>query len=153
LDEIDKADPDLPNNLLVPLGSLTFTVEETGETVSASKSPLVFLTTNEERDLPVAFVRRCVELKLPSPSPEQLVSIGRIHFGSDAGALLESVAALIGSVTAEGGAANPPSTAEYLDTVRACLDLGVTPGSDLFVALSKVTVWKHGRMPTQGRVS
>jgi MoxR-like ATPase len=148
LDEIDKADPDVPNNLLVPLGSLTFLVEETGEQVHAGESPLVFLTTNDERDLPPAFVRRCVELKIASPTPEQLIAVGRAHFEGASGALLAELAELFAA--AGKGGANPPSTAEYLDTVRACLSLEVKPGTPLFETLSRVTVWKHGRMPGAG---
>jgi MoxR-like ATPase len=143
LDEIDKADPDVPNNLLVPLGSLTFLVEETGEQVHASEPPLVFLTTNDERDLPPAFVRRCVELRIASPTSEQLVTVGEAHFESASRALLAELAALFGA--AGKGGPNPPSTAEYLDTVRACLSLDVKPGTPLFEMLSRVTVWKHGR--------
>jgi MoxR-like ATPase len=145
LDEIDKADPDVPNNLLVPLGSMTFLVEETGEQVHASEPPLVFLTTNDERDLPPAFARRCVELKLASPTPEQLVAVGTAHFESASGALLRELADRFG--TSSDGSGNPPSTAEYLDTVRACLTLGVEPGSAAFESLSRITVWKHGRTP------
>jgi MoxR-like ATPase len=145
LDEIDKADPDVPNNLLVPLGSLTFLVEETGEQVHASEPPLVFLTTNDERDLPPAFVRRCVELKLASPTREQLVTVGKAHFEAASETLLADVAAVFAASGERS--ANPPSTAEYLDTVRACLSLDVKPGSRLFETLSRVTVWKHGRTP------
>ena len=82
IDEIDKADPDVPNDLLVPFGSLTFEVTETHESVTAplSRRPLLVLTTNEERDLPPAFLRRCVVLKLHAPNQDRLVSIGRAHF-------------------------------------------------------------------------
>ena len=142
LDEIDKADPDVPNNLLVPLGSLNFLVEETGEHVRAVDPPLVLLTTNDERDLPPAFVRRCVELKLAPPKPEQLLAIGKGHFAAAPGALLEELASVF---AANSDSVNPPSTAEYLDTVQACLKLGITPQSPLFDTLSRVTVWKHGR--------
>ena len=147
LDEIDKAEPDVPNNLLVPLGALTFLVEETGQRVRAEEPPLVFLTTNDERDLPPAFVRRCVELKIPSPTAEQLITVGQAHFGEVPEGLLNRVADLFG---ADEGSGNPPSTAEYLDTVRACISLGVTPGSRLFETLTRITVWKHGRRPPGG---
>lgn len=145
LDEIDKADPDVPNNLLVPLGSLAFSVEETGRQVLAVDPPLVFLTTNDERDLPPAFIRRCVELNIPSPSAEQLLTIGRAHFVNAPHDLLTELAALFD--TRADGLPNPPSTAEYLDTVRACMQLGVTPGAPFFETLARVTVWKHGRTP------
>ena len=147
LDEIDKADPDVPNNLLVPLGSLTFVVEDTGEQVHAPDPPLVFLTTNDERDLPPAFVRRCVELKIGSPTADQLITVGKAHFETAPDMLLRQVAELFGGA---GDGVNPPSTAEYLDTVRACLNLNVTPQSPLFESLSRVTVWKHGRTPGSG---
>ena len=151
LDEIDKADPDVPNNLLVPLGASTFVVEEIGETIVAAESPLVFLSTNDERDLPPAFVRRCVELKIAGPQRDELLNIGRAHFGSSEVKLLSDVAELIDSLGRNG--ANPPSTAEYLDTIRACLALDVRPGTDLFKALSRVTMWKHGRTPAANSVS
>ena len=128
----------------MPLGSLTFLVEETAEQVHATQPPLVFLTTNDERDLPPAFVRRCVELKLASPTREQLIAVGRAHFETAAPELLSGIAEMF---EAAGESSNPPSTAEYLDTVRACLNLGVAPGSALLETLSRVTVWKHGRTP------
>ena len=126
-------------------------MEETGEQVHAGEPPLVFLTTNDERDLPPAFARRCVELKIASPTPEQLVTVGRAHFETASGALLAEVAAFFGAAGDRG--VNPPSTAEYLDTVRACLDLQVEPGSRLFETLSRVTIWKHGRTPGTGAAS
>src|SRR4029077_10984339 len=88
LDEIDKADPDVPNNLLVPIGSLQFQFTDTGGpsiTVNGRKSPpLIFITTNDERELPNAFLRRCVILKLRAPSQERLISIARAHFKDEA---------------------------------------------------------------------
>jgi len=142
LDEIDKADPDVPNNLLVPLGSQCFRVDETGELVSARKSPLVFLTTNEERQLPVAFLRRCVELKLKDLTEDDLVKIGQAHFSTADPALLKKVAELILNQSVDGVA---PSAAEYLDTTRACLELEIDPDAAIWKDLSKITVWKHGR--------
>lgn len=140
IDEIDKADPDVPNNLLVPLGSLRFSVDDAGIEVKANQSPLIFLTTNDERELPVAFLRRCVELKLELPSKEMLVAIGKAHFGKSLALTLEKVADLITQTSR-----NTPSTAEYLDTVRACLELDIKPDTEEWKQLSNVTVWKHGR--------
>ena len=68
VDEIDKADPDVPNDLLVPLGSYEFRVEDEAPVV-AEHPPLVVVTTNEERELPRAFLRRCVILALEAPAP------------------------------------------------------------------------------------
>lgn len=140
LDEIDKADPDVPNNLLVPLGSLEFQVLETKPVKTpAEKAPLVVITTNDERELPPAFLRRCVELKLDAPKRERLIGIGALHFPEAKKALLEALADLIVS------SPQPPSIAEYLDAVRACGTLGVEPDSEKWKSLVEVTVWKHGR--------
>jgi MoxR-like ATPase len=150
LDEIDKADPDVPNNLLVPLGSLRFNVEPLGIEVAAVRAPLVIITTNEERDLPVAFLRRCVELKLAAPDRRALVKIGLAHFAEDHRPLLERLADVI-TAQVSGQKGGEVSAAEYLDTVRACLELDITPTSPnwegFWGKLSQVTVWKHGRQP------
>jgi MoxR-like ATPase len=124
LDEIDKADPDVPNNLLVPLGSLQFQVEETGQAVRAvsGQAPLVVLTTNEERALPEAFLRRCVVLALDYPDRDRLVRIAGSHFPSDARPFVEGVAARL-----FGDEAPRVSPAEFIDTVRAARDLGIEP--------------------------
>ena len=80
LDEIDKADPDVPNNILEALGSLQFDVERTDIKVRGEK-PLIFITTNGERVLPDAFIRRCLVLNLESPDSDRLKTIATKHFG------------------------------------------------------------------------
>lgn len=149
LDEIDKADPDVPNNLLVPLGSLQFLVEETGETVETTreKSPLVFITTNGERELPTAFLRRCIEVEIPAAPPERLKQIGRAHFPDAGEELLEKVAGQISQALSAPGKAgdNTPSPAEYLDTLRACNRLGIGTDSDAWEKLLQMTLWKQRR--------
>ncbi len=155
LDEIDKADPDVPNNLLVPLGSLEFRVPDIDARVKADHPPLLFITTNNERDLPTAFLRRCIELELTHPARDTLLAIAGNHFGtadfSFSGKQPEDffreVADRVGWPP-EGERPDPdrcPSTAEYLDTVRACLELDVDPASDDYQRIGRVTVWKHGR--------
>lgn len=142
LDEIDKADPDVPNNLLVTLGSLQFTVEDTGEVVRArlDRAPVVILTTNDERELPQAFLRRCVTLVLEAPSAARMAEVGALHFpGADPGELLE-IAKL---VWANRRGEVPVSTAEYLDTVRACRQLQVKPGSEAWGRLLEITLSRH----------
>lgn len=132
VDEIDKADPDLPNSLLVPLGSHRFTVAETGETVRKQETAgdaeplrhLVIITTNEERELPQAFLRRCVIASLPEPDAGRLVEIAEAHFRSDYGEFSAADEELARELAAEierareearAQAIRPPSTAEFLD--------------------------------------
>jgi MoxR-like ATPase len=87
IDEIDKADPDVPNNLLVELGSLQFDVDMIGQTVKFQgkrddwrSRPLVMITTNRERPLPQPFVRRCIVLEIPSPKRKLLKNIAARSF-------------------------------------------------------------------------
>ncbi|MFE2865184.1 AAA family ATPase [Embleya sp. NPDC059259] len=144
IDEIDKADPDLPNSLLVPLDTLRFTGPD-GEPVRArpGAEPLVVITSNNERELPAPFVRRCILLSLEAPDRPHLLKVARSHFGADHDeSMAEQVADHLLKVANESAWVAGPSTAEFLDTLRACHELGVTAGSrtwDLVVevALSK----------------
>jgi MoxR-like ATPase len=139
LDEIDKADPDVPNNLLVPLGSLEFKVDETeAEIKLAGKAPLVFITTNEERDLPPAFLRRCVELNIKNPNRDRLMEIGQAHF-KDREAWLKEVTNMFIPETAP--LEELPSTAEYLDVLRA-YDV-LKPEDDEWQSIASITAKKR----------
>jgi MoxR-like ATPase len=137
IDEIDKADPDVPNDLLEPLGSFRFRVIEgdLDTQVKASQAPLVFITTNGERDLPKAFLRRCLALALDPPGETRLLAIARAHFPADL-ANADDVVPLHKQVRDEYFAvrheavdrkATPPSTAEYLDAISACREMQLTP--------------------------
>lgn len=125
LDEIDKADPDVPNDLLVPFGARGFFVRETDQWVEAERGFLLVLTTNGERELPSAFLRRCIRLKLEHHAPEQLVKIARCHFGAGREALYTELAHWLERErkAASRRGVREPSTAEYLDAIRACLEL------------------------------
>jgi MoxR-like ATPase len=129
LDEIDKADPDVPNDLLEPLGLYQFH-NERGGIVRAAAAPLVVLTTNEERDLPKAFLRRCVMHMLPPPTRERLVDIATVHLGQPDGDLYSEVAtwALSAATTNRDGEPPAVSTAEFLDAVIAARTLEIRPG-------------------------
>jgi len=155
LDEIDKADPDTPNNLLVPLGSHRFAVQETGATVEARQPPLIIITTNDERELPVAFLRRCVSLTLKGPNEARLVEIAKAHFqltdDTDEAAeeieLCHTVADYVLNLADEdnkAGRSATPSTAEYLDALRACRELDVRPKRDrkIWEAVAQATLRK-----------
>jgi MoxR-like ATPase len=139
LDESDKADPDVPNDLLEPLGSLRFRVIE-GDLdvpVGAAQAPLVFITSNGERELPKAFLRRCIAITLESPNRERLLEIAAAHFPQDAkdesgtvplhSTIADSYFELRKGYTA--ARIMPPSTAEYLDAVSACHEMQVRPGT------------------------
>jgi MoxR-like ATPase len=146
LDEIDKAEPDVPNNLLVPVGSHQFFVTDTGTqvTVEPLHVPLLVITSNDERDLPSAFLRRCVAVVLETPTrKEQLVAIAREHFGPDLEPLYDKVAERVLQMQ-KPGSASSPSTAEYLDTISACLRMNVEPdpADKVWNAILNVTIAK-----------
>jgi len=126
LDEIDKAEPDLPNNLLVPLGSLELRVEGRAEPVKPACAfpPLVVITSNRERDLPPAFLRRCILVELAFPSPGQLVRIASGHVPEADPALVEAVRERF----VPGDENEHMSPAEFVDAVRAAHGLGLRPG-------------------------
>jgi MoxR-like ATPase len=143
LDEIDKADPDVPNDLLEVLDERSFTVPETGHRIEATRSELlIVMTTNDERELPPAFLRRCVTLTLPPPDRAWLVDIARRRFGADintpAGPLhgVLADALLDRRAQAKLKGRRKPSTSEYLDAVRACREL--LAGSTSPAALARV---------------
>lgn len=147
LDEIDKADPDVPNDLLLPVGSLRFRVTEveTEPVVQADRTPLVLITTNEERDLPRAFVRRCVVLTLPHPEPDRMIQIATAHFGDrvpDA-RLREVLAAFQQLQKGRTPESHDPNLAEYLDAVAAVAALDLHPDAeDVWQTLLELTLSK-----------
>jgi MoxR-like ATPase len=146
LDEIDKADPDLPNGLLEPLEEGTFTVPEIGSPIERWRPPkgqpdrlLVFVTSNNERRLPDAFLRRCLDLKLERPAKERMKLIAAAHELIDPFDVVWD--ALFGDTDEMS-----LGTAEFLDTLQAFTELraGTDEGA-LLTALTEVTAWKHDR--------
>ena len=138
IDEIDKADPDLPNNLLEVLGGLRFEVADTGLRVScASGVPLIVITSNDERDLPPAFVRRCIVLNLQQPD---LAGVAKLHFPKDSKLVADALRLL--HDPAANPQAYPPSAAEFLDFIQACKTLKVRAGGDGWLALAEAVVLK-----------
>jgi MoxR-like ATPase len=121
VDEIDKAEPDLPNNLLVPLGSWELRIEGRSEPVGLERAlrPLVIVTSNRERDLPPAFLRRCVTLELGYPTPAELIEIASRHVPEAAG-----LATLVADRLAVDDD-HRVSPAEFIDAVRAAAGLGL----------------------------
>ena len=172
LDEMDKADPDVPNNLLVALGSLQFTVDEISDekgpkTVAAAAEmvPLIIVTTNDERDLPRAFLRRCVEIELPAldgpdgdgkQRVELLVKIGVEHLRNVTDKadrpLDETFVRKIADIVVDQAKNTPgddgliiPSPAEFIDTARAVGELhGADAKKEDVAAIIGIAVRKRG---------
>lgn len=93
IDEIDKADIDFPNDLLLELDEQRFIVDETGENIKAKVPPIVFITSNDEKDLPDAFLRRCLFHYVEFPSIPKLVEIVNSHFPTAPQALIDKAVA------------------------------------------------------------
>jgi MoxR-like ATPase len=89
IDEIDKADIDFPNDLLLELDQQQFVVTETGQEVQAQVAPIVLITSNDEKDLPDAFLRRCLFHYVAFPDPNQLTAIIQAHFPTAAPRMME----------------------------------------------------------------
>jgi len=90
IDEIDKADIDFPNDLLLELDEQRFIVEETGEEINAKQPPIVFITSNDEKDLPDAFLRRCLFYYIEFPTQSQLAEIVNAHFPANSPTLVDA---------------------------------------------------------------
>jgi MoxR-like ATPase len=142
IDEIDKADPDVPNDLLEPFDRRTFKVRETGDTIGLRRPVLMVLTTNRERTMPQAFLRRCVTLELDDPTPEWLTSIADQRYSKkDVHSRLASeVMALRGDAKRSG--VRQPSTAEYLDAVTAAARLEASLSGDDWTEIKRALLWK-----------
>jgi len=171
IDEIDKTDPSVPNGLLEALGQGTFAVPRGKVSLHrAGPPPLIVITTNGERELPGAFVRRCMVLHIRLKKPgdglaEWLIERGRTHFrehysslmsAEDFTTLLASAAALVirDRVLADAGGLAAPGQAEYLDLLRAVAVLPC-PGGDreaLLRTISDFALKKHSELhePTTG---
>jgi MoxR-like ATPase len=133
IDEIDKAEPDLPNDLLEPLDRYRFTRPD-GKQVEAvdGLEILTIITTNRERELPAAFMRRCVGLVLKAPDADKLVNIAEHHFPKPKDAdifskLTRAVADKTISLQEQANSLNrrPPSTSEFLDALKTCDKLNI----------------------------
>ncbi|WP_374643741.1 AAA family ATPase [Tabrizicola sp.] len=126
IDEIDKADIEFPNDLLQELDRMEFHVYETGETIRAKARPVVIITSNNEKELPDAFLRRCFFHYIRFPDPETLAAIVRVHFPDIKDQLLTAALTRFFEIREVPGLKKKPSTSEVLDWLRLLLaeDLG-----------------------------
>lgn len=154
IDEIDKAETDVPNGLLEALGAGRFTPQGLTEPIMATgEPPLVIITTNEERALPDAFIRRCLVLHLRLPAQDDdliahLVARAEAHFATADPDLLHAAAKLLVQDRRQAEQEHwlpLPGQAEYLDLVRAVLDLAADPDQqrDLLAQVSRYVLKKH----------
>ena len=121
IDEIDKADIEFPNDLLQELDKMEFFVYETGETIRASNRPIVIITSNNEKELPDAFLRRCFFHFIQFPGKEVLEKIVNVHFPNVKKNLLDAALSQFFEVREVPGLKKKPSTSEMLDWLKLLL--------------------------------
>ncbi len=126
IDEIDKADLEFPNDLLFELDQMSFDIVETGEHVKARHRPIVVITSNSEKELPDAFLRRCLFHYIEFPSPEMMERIAQVHFPDLKRRLLSQVVAKFYLVRQRHELKKRPSTSELLDWIAALLAGGIS---------------------------
>ena len=127
IDEIDKADIEFPNDLLHELDKMSFHVYETGETVTAEQRPIIIITSNNEKDLPDAFLRRCFFHYIQFPDEETMADIVNVHFPDLKPRLLSSALKRFFEVRAMPGLKKKPSTSELLDWLKLLLVEDIDP--------------------------
>ena len=127
IDEVDKADLEFPNDLLWELDRMSFHIPETGATVAANNRPVVIITSNAEKELPDAFLRRCVFHYIAFPDPGQMEQIVRVHHPDVEDRLLEAAMEGFYLLRELDGLQKRPSTSELVDWVQALAVGGVDP--------------------------
>ena len=127
IDEVDKADLEFPNDLLWELDKMEFYIPETKQTVTAKHRPIVIITSNAEKELPDAFLRRCIFHYIDFPKPEQMEKIVRVHFENLDETLLAQCMQAFYALRAIDAIEKKPSTSELVDWIRALQLGGVDP--------------------------
>ncbi len=118
IDEVDKADIEFPNDLLQELDKMAFHVYETGETIEAAQRPVVIITSNNEKELPDAFLRRCFFHYISFPEAETLAKIVEVHYPGIKQTLLREALTQFYEIREVAGLKKKPSTSEVLDWIR-----------------------------------
>src|SRR5690348_7761933 len=127
IDEIDKADIEFPNDLLLELDRMEFFVYETGETIKAKLRPIILITSNNEKELPDAFLRRCFFHYIKFPDVETMGRIVDVHFPDIKKRLVEEALRIFFEVREVPGLKKKPSTSELLDWLKLLLNEDITP--------------------------
>jgi len=127
IDEIDKADIEFPNDLLWELDKMEFYIPETKETVKAAKRPVVIITSNAEKELPDAFLRRCIFHYIAFPEAAMMEEIVKVHFEGLEQKLLDKALEAFYALRALRGLQKKPSTSELIDWIQALRIGGIDP--------------------------
>jgi MoxR-like ATPase len=122
IDEIDKADIEFPNDLLLELDRMEFHVYETGETIKAKQRPIMMITSNNEKELPDAFLRRCFFHYIKFPDADTMARIVDVHFPGIKKRLVEEALRIFFEVREVPGLKKKPSTSELLDWLKLLLN-------------------------------
>jgi MoxR-like ATPase len=128
IDEIDKADIEFPNDLLLEIDAMRFRIDETGREVVAKERPIVIITSNNEKELPDAFLRRCVFHYIQFPSRELMTEIVRVHHPDVTDKVLDSALEVFFGLRATPKLRKKPSTSELIDWICALKKAGVDLG-------------------------
>ena len=126
IDEIDKADLEFPNDLLRELDEMRFTVLETGDEVVAKERPVVLITSNNEKELPDAFLRRCIFHYIEFPDATLMKQIVAVHHPNLDATLLDQVLIKFYWLRQQSELRKKPSTSELIDWISALLRAGIT---------------------------
>ena len=125
IDEIDKADLEFPNDLLWELDKMEFYINETKETISTKHRPIVIITSNAEKELPDAFLRRCIFHYIQFPDKEKMAEIIKVHFGDVDQTLSDAALDAFYDLRKMDELQKKPSTSELLDWIQALMISGV----------------------------
>ena len=127
IDEIDKADIEFPNDLLLELDKMEFFVYETQERVVAKQRPIVIITSNNEKELPDAFLRRCFFHYIQFPNPEEMQEIVNVHFPDLKKKLLDEALKAFFEIRDVPGLKKKPSTSELIDWLKLLVAEDIPP--------------------------
>jgi MoxR-like ATPase len=151
IDEIDKADLEFPNDLLWELDQMSFYIPETKETITAVHRPIVIITSNAEKELPDAFLRRCIFHYIEFPDVKRMKEIIKVHFDNLDRKLLEQCLETFYWIRNFDNLQKKPSTSELLDWLQALVLGGIHPrkiGEEIpFLGVLLKKNWKLLRLP------
>lgn len=146
IDEIDKADIEFPNDLLQEIDRMEFFVYETGEVIKAHHRPIVIITSNNEKELPDAFLRRCFFHYIKFPDADTMATIVDVHFPDLKKRLVREALNVFYNVRDIPGLKKKPSTSELLDWIKLLLNEDVSPETLRESDLKKVIPPLHGAL-------